>query len=368
MLTKHPASFFPTSGPVVGLLASVAILSCTHAALAEIADAPGEVNQPVVVVFMVAGDDMAKQREQQFVSNLELLLEGLTVERVQTGVEDFVSLPLQEQLTLIKPFVATYNAVAMTWIEDSGTDLTLLHLVALSTGRALVRIVETERGPNAAAELALAARELLGEAYLFDASPRSEAVNQVVARVKEEVISTPRPAEGQQWGVMTCFSAGAGVYGQRGPSTRWGVGLALELWISHGFFTRAFFVGSIGPRERIDDGVITGLGWEAGLAVGYNWQLGPFSLGPLLGAAATQSMVDMALGQGDSDTYSWWNFRGSLGLDLRWRAAENLAIVADGFAGVYPIQEAFLRRSDESVVLETPYADWGILIGVEFLI
>ncbi|MCP4676600.1 MAG: autotransporter domain-containing protein [Deltaproteobacteria bacterium] len=350
----------------IGLLAGAAILAFTQAAGAEEADAD-KANRPVVVVFMVAGDTVAKQREQQFVTDLELLLEGLEVERVETGVEDFLSLPLQEQLERIKPFAVMYKAVAITWIEDSGPDLTLLHLVALSTGRALVRIVETERGPNAASELALAARELLGEAYLFDPSPKSPAVSKVVARVKEDVVSAPTSVEDPRWGVMPYFSVGAGVYGHEGPSLHLGVGLALELRIIGGFFSRIFFAGSIGPRERVDDGVVTGLGWEAGLAAGYNWRLGQFSLGPVLGVAATRTAVDMALDQGDSDTYSWWNFHGSLGLDLRWRATENLAIVADVFAGAYPIQEAFLRRSDLSIVLETPYIDWGILIGIVFL-
>ena len=191
-------------------------------------------------------------------------------------------------------------------------------------------------------------------------------MSKVVARVKEEVVSAPDSLEDSRWGALPYFLVGAGVYGQEGPSLRLGVGFALELRIIRGFFSRVFFLGSIGPRDRTDDGVITGLGWEAGLAAGYNWRLGQFSLGPLLGVAATRTAVDMALGRGNSETYSWWNFHGTLGLDIRWRATQDLAVVVDVFVGAYPIQEAFTRLSDKSVVLETPYIDWGLLVGVEF--
>jgi hypothetical protein len=72
----------------------------------------------------------------------------------------------------------------------------MLHLVALGSGRALVRTIETDRSPVSERTLALMARELLGTAYLFE-SPSSvpAEVTEVVRSVKKEIPPEPEPAK-----------------------------------------------------------------------------------------------------------------------------------------------------------------------------
>jgi hypothetical protein len=64
----------------------------------------------------------------------------------------------------------------------------MVHLVALGSGRTLVRTIETERSPVTEATLALIVRELLGTAFLFD-SPEvmPTEVREVVRDVKKQI-------------------------------------------------------------------------------------------------------------------------------------------------------------------------------------
>src|SRR5207244_11676030 len=95
----------------------------------------------------------------------------------------------------------------------------MLHLVAIGSGGALVRTIETTRSPISETTLALMARELLGTAYLFE-SPKDVPleVTAVVRGGKAQIPPdpqsvvvappTPPPVEpGAPWSLWLGLSA-----------------------------------------------------------------------------------------------------------------------------------------------------------------
>ena len=132
------------------------------------------------------------------------------------------------------------------------------------------------------------------------------------------------------------------------------------------FLVRALLLGKIGPWERSDDDLV--LGWRAALRleVGYLWRAGIFGVGPIASVSVLFSSIAMSLGAGDSQTHDWWSFRGALGFEIRWQLAGRVALLIDLLAGGFSSSEKFVRRSDGSTVLQTPYMDLAGTLGVVF--
>ncbi len=324
--------------------------------------------RPVLIVLMLGEDEASHQRNQRFVTELKLALDGFTIKRIETGVDDFPSLLLPERIEHIRPFVEEFDAVATTWIEDTADKAVLLNLVALSTGRALVRIVETESGPGAETALALAAQELLGEAYLFSPRHEEEAVERVVTQVKHEVIEARTQDEGLRVGGVPFFQSRSGLYGHKGPSLMLSGGIGAELWPTENLFFRLCIEFSALPRERPADGIVTGWGFAPSFSAGYDWALTRILIGPVIGVAATYSLFDMYLGGGDNQTFTWWNFRGTVGLDARIVIAERFHILLSPGIGFFPLRKNYTRLSNNDVILRTPFIDWNLIAGVSIFI
>ncbi len=320
----------------------------------------------VLLVLAVASSDEAKARERDFVTEMGLGLDGIQIQLLEIGDENFSRLSLAEQLERIRPMAESSGAVATTWIEDAGQNTILLHLVALDSGRALVRIIEAERGAGVAAELALTACELLGTAYLFGPTPQGEAMKKVVSAVQEEIV--PLPKQYPRVGVLPLFGGGGGVYGHVGASLQLDVGAALELWVVAGFFIRAAVVAEVGPQERIHDGIVMERGFEPGLGVGYNWRLGSVGLGPILGLHVPWSKLDATVGTGRPQSFSDWNFHATLGGDFRVTITDYLALFVDATMGIFARQEAGVRLSNGETVIASPIVDWNVLVGAAILV
>jgi hypothetical protein len=335
--------------------------------------------RPVLLLVLTATEDAAAEREQRLRTELALTLDGFDVRAVESGDVGFPGLALSDKLALIQLWVDRNGAVATTWVEEAPSGQVLLHLVALATGRALVRIVEAERGPDTEAELALAARELLGEAYLFGPATGDPAVEQVVSAVQAQVAPPPTAAPPvvvapsprapttrpePVWGVLPLARVGGGLYGHRGPHLQAGGGLAVERRLGSGGFARLMLGAAGGPRGTTRDGLVTGLVVEPVAALGYAWTFWVLSLGPVVELAAPWSRLELALGAGDPQQFGWWGFRAALGIELRLELTPALGLVAGWNAGGQARQEEFERRSDGSTVLETPIIDWRASAGL----
>jgi hypothetical protein len=339
----------------------------------------------MLLLVLTAEGGAAADRERRLFSELELALDGFAIETVPSGDPGFARLPMSEQLSRVQPFVERSGAVATTWIEETAGGTVLLHLVALTTGRALVRIVQATEGPDTEAELALSVRELLGEAYMFGPAPQNPAMEQVVAEVQEKVtpaapvsqapsvaplpiepspVAPPPPAE-PTLGLAPLGQVSGGIWGHEGPHIRAGGGIVVEWPPGADLYGRAWFTFVKGPDAEVRDGLVVGFGIAPGLALGYRWRHGPIGVGPLLGVSAPYSSVTMILGQGDDQTFGWWGFRANVGLELAVTLADDVSLFADGALGVQAIRESFVRRSDrDDVVLSTPFVEWELVIGL----
>ncbi|MCP4675071.1 MAG: hypothetical protein GY854_06120 [Deltaproteobacteria bacterium] len=323
--------------------------------------ARAEPSGTTLLVLAVADDAESGEREKRFVTEMELGLDGIEVRLLPVGEPGFVQLSLAEQLDRVRPLAERIGAVATTWIEETDTNIVLLHLVALDSGRALVRIVEAKRVPGAEAELALAACELLGEAYLFSPPPADEAVGKVIAAVKEEIVVLPN--EYPRYGVAPLVGLGGGVHGHEGASLKMNVGAAAEIWMTSGIFLRCSVVATVGPHEQTHDGIAMERGVEPGLSIGYDWRIGRVAIGPLLGLFVPWSRLDVTVGTGGPHSFSDWNFHATLGLDLRMALTNNLELFVDGSIGAFARQEIGTRLSDGSTVLASPIIDWTTVAG-----
>src|SRR5207302_1488601 len=99
-----------------------------------------------------------------------------------------------EQIAEVLPDATRNGAMAVVWLSFPLHHQVMLHLVALGSGRALVRTIETNRSPISEATLALMARELLGTAYLFE--PPADVplqIHEVVQSVKKTIPPDPEP-------------------------------------------------------------------------------------------------------------------------------------------------------------------------------
>jgi len=360
--------------------AALSALLAAGSASAQVGVGPDRGSEPVLLLVLTAESGDATDRERRLFGELELALDSFTIETVPSGDPRFSLLPISEQISRVQPLVERTGAVATIWIEETGGGAILLHLVALTTGRALIRIVEARRGPDVEAELALTVRELLGEAYLFGPKPESPAMEQVVAEVQEKVAPLPPPApppsppiapRGDEparpaptLGLAPLGSVSGGIWGHAGPSIRAGGGLAVEWPPGAALFARASFVAVKGPDAQVRDGVVVGFGVAPGLSLGYRWRSGPIGVGPLLGIAVPYTSLTTVVGEGDDQTFTWWGFRATAGLELAVTVLDDLFLFVDGLFGFEAIRESFERASDRGTVLTTPFVEWEMLFGL----
>jgi len=361
-----------------GMTVSFCLLAAAGDASSQETEDPGGERRPVLLLVLTASGGEVAERERRMFSELELALDDFAIETVPSGDPEFARLPMSEQLSRVQPFVDRSGAVATTWVEETGSGTVLLHLVALTTGRALVRIVQASEGPDTEAELALSVRELLGEAYMFGPTPESPAMEQVVAEVQEKVapavvtIPVPPapppeepPAPPPTLGLAPFGVVSGGIWGHEGPHIRAGGGIVVEWPPGAALFGRASFVFAKGPDAQVHDGLIVGFGVAPGLTLGYRWRRGPIGVGPLLSVSAPYSSVTMVLGKGDDQTFDWWSFRATAGLELAVSVADDVSLFVDGAFGVQAVRQVFERASDrDPPVMSTPFVEWEMVLGL----
>jgi hypothetical protein len=330
----------------------------------------GEQARPVVVVFFIGESHSQVSSEQRFAMELGLSLDRFDVRRVSLPAGEFATAPMPERLRVIEEHSQRHHAVATTWLEHDPNDRVLLNVVALSTGRALLRIVEARRTPSTEADLALAAEELLGEAYLFESAVRDRAVADIVAKVKNsvpQVESEPDagPDSSQAVvGLLPFFRIGTGLGGDPGAYLRTGGGMGVEVRWSQGLFGRVGLSVLAGPRETFVDGSMSGVCLSPELNAGYIWPVGPLFLGAVAEMAFQWNKVDMVVGSGGSQSFDWFGLRAAAGLDARIPLDPRLSIVVDGLVGLVSQRRAFRRLSDSSMVIATPRVDWTAVVGL----
>ncbi len=309
-------------------------------------------SRPNLLVLLTAVSDESTVSEEQFVSELRLTLDEVAVESVNVEVEGFPSLPLTDQLRETELLVARFAATAAIWIASASPGMSVAQLVFANKGDSLVRTVEA--GSNK--ELALAVRELLVDAYIVK---KKEPPEKPPEEKESEKNHDPSP-----WGILPIIEASGGLVGNQNATMILGGGLGVERMSKINLLVRALILGKIGPWDRTADDLV--LGWRVALRleVGYLWRAGIFGVGPIASVSVLFSSIAMSLGAGDSQTHDWWSFRGALGFEIRWQLAGRVALLIDLLAGGLSSSEKFVRRSDGSTVLQTPYMDLAGTLGV----
>ncbi|MCP4674530.1 MAG: hypothetical protein GY854_03235 [Deltaproteobacteria bacterium] len=332
--------------------------------------------KPVVLVLAIAPIGEERDFEKQFATQVALSLPDFQVNVLDTGL-GFASSRLPERLQIIKPLTETHGSVATLWIEKPSEDLILLHLVALRTGRALVRIVEADDGPEAILELALAAQELLGQAYQLERGPREPAVTHVVSKVTEAAVLTlpppdtepesPEPTSPLKPPIFWLYPFGevdGGITGYDGNVIHIGGGLGGVFHITSRLFlsVSSAFLSSL--RDRHDWGNISSACLRVELSAGYAWALGRFRLGPIIGFAPVWNKVDIDLKTTGNHHYSWWSGRMFSDLGLRLSISKSLYLALDPGVGVLPKRKTFSLDPEARTIHGTPRVDWRIRAGL----
>jgi hypothetical protein len=321
-----------------------------------------DAKKPVVIAF--SGVAPAHGRlESDFITALRLSLDRFDVIRVDVSGRQFASLPLASQLSVIASHTRRHHAVASTWVEQADENRILLHLVALSTGRALVRIIETRQSPSASEELAFAAQELLGEAYLFDGARNTPAIAETVDELKSSL--PPAPHNGfSRLALLPYFEIADGLTGHTGPSFRLGGGA--DIWVPLGNigFVRLGLGGTSGPNTSFAGGMISSRGGFARALLGVRIQWGKLVFCPDIGGVSTLHRLELVVGNSANESYTAVDFRAQLGLNLAVPLASRLHLVLGGALGAYVIRQRFSRLSDGRSIFTTPWLEWSAAAGV----
>lgn len=148
---------------------------------------------PVLIMVRTSGSPVFEKNQAGLHDELTLLLDGFMILNVPIEVEDFPRKSLAEQWAAVLPLSRANEAVAVVWMAEPMPGQLMLHLVAISTGRTLVRTLDFDRKSRSASTLALMLRELLGTAFLFERTQTIPAeVREVVREVRAQ-LPTPTP-------------------------------------------------------------------------------------------------------------------------------------------------------------------------------
>jgi hypothetical protein len=338
-------------------LAATATFACA-AARAE------EPQRPTLAVLRTAPPGPDEEREERFVMELKLSLDGFDVALADPATPGFTALPMKEKLDEVRARVEPLRAAATIWLESASPKTVLLNVVALGTGRAFIRVVEVADGPGAERELAIAAGELLGQVYMLSAPPRPKPVNAAVQRVVEKAAAVAAPARRDLFDLSTFLTMDGAASPYERSWLRAGGGVALELQPAAGLLLRLGVSVVAGPFADPRDGALSGYAIAPELGLGYLWRLGKLRLGPIAGAGAVRSAVALALGGGSAHAFSWWSFRGTLGLRAQLDLGPSVSVYAEPRAGAWSNTRRFERSSDGETALHSPIIDVGAALGI----
>jgi hypothetical protein len=295
-----------------------------------------------LLVLLAADDPSAVATERQLVAELQLALDGISIEQIAIERDDFLTITLPEQLEVVQPLIQRFLAKAAVWVTSGGTSGHLIQFVVSESGSATVRTVEA----GSPEELALAIRELMDSTYLFELDNK-----------KKEPEPPPRFSLGTQVGLN------GGMAGHEGASLYGGLGIEARFRFTGGLYGGLVIAGKLGPREVEEDGILLGWRVEPGVFFTYTFRIGRFGAGPFMHLSALGSSINMVLGEGDHDTYHWWAFRGALGLELFMEISTKMSLVLDWTVGGISTNGRFKRRSTNTTVVITPRIDYCFTLG-----
>ena len=332
---------------------------------------------PVVLFLKVGRNPRETARETRLFEELGLALDSFAVLSVQPEDPQFPNKPLATQLSAVQSLTEREDAVAVTWLASPLPGRLMLHLIAAHTGRILIRSIPATDDPRSEAKLALAVRELLGTAYLFEPTlGQAPAVNDVVASLREElapppmaavpVARPPAPPSAARWGALGVEGLFTqGLIGQQGAAHQFGGAVRLEERVGPGFHAAVSLEAEGGPlysdgQTRID-------GWEIapGLGAFYGWDVGPLTWGPSVEIEGGFQRL-LVSGSAPTQAFSSLKLRALAGLALRVGLGDGVALTLTPQLGYSALQTQILSRTDGALFLASPWIEGRISLGLLF--
>lgn len=319
-----------------------------------------------LLVLLVATDAPSKAREQRFIAELTLALDGVQVLGVDPGMPAFAEKPLAAQIVSVRDLLDRNHGVAATWLNTVSPELVLLHMVVLSSGRALVRLVEgNPQRHGFVTDLAMAARELLGTAFLFKPVPAEQArLARVVEKVREGAAPVREVLRPPRWTVMGRGVVTGGLAGFEGPSIQVGGGLAIERRLWQGLRGRVPLQAQGGPLGGDRTREIRSVVVSPGIGASYLWELGPVLLGPAVDLSATWTNLWVQATATSTQGFSLWSFRADVGPELRVPVGGNVSGFGSVSLGFSPLRKVLTLQSSGATIYASPFVSWQAAVGV----
>jgi hypothetical protein len=328
---------------------------------------------PPVVLMVRAGTSQAQQRrERKLYDELAVALDGFMLMSQDADREGFERLPLSEQIAAVLPVAQGNGASIVVWLGFPLPNQVMLHLIALGSGRALVRTIESDRSSVAESSLALMARELLGTAYLFE-PPKSVPleVQAVVTTVKQQIgvaaappppptvvePPPPPPPTPGHWALWGRLESGYGLVGHVDASPSLGLSALLERRFPFRIDAAVLVAGSYGAISRSD---LTSSVWMlgGGVTAYRGFGDGIVSAGPTLSAT-----LHFARFQAAAVPLSTALPRFSAGAQARVDIAKGPAVSALLSIDYLPLRPE-LRSAENQVLFRSPTLELHLAIGV----
>jgi hypothetical protein len=331
---------------------------------ATVSDSP----PPAVLMVRSATTADGQRHERKLFDELGFALDGFMVLSQPAEQPNFASLPLAEQIASVLPEATRNGAMVVVWLSFPLPNQVMLNLVAIGSGRAFVRTIETSRSPITETTLALMAKELLGTAYLFE-SPKDVPVEvrEVVRSVKqqmpvEQAPPPPIPAPptaippSSPWSAWLRAAADYPLAGGADSVPLWRVGAALERRLPFALDGSLGLTGAYASISSPDtaSGQVLSAGAMASLYRGF---AGPaLSWGPYASAGASYTTFHSS-----APSFSLVLPSFEAGFQGRSEEATGVGAAATLAVAYSPVQ-AELRAGDGQLLFRTP--TFELMLGV----
>ncbi len=168
--------------------------------------------------------------------------------------------------------------------------------------------------------------------------------------------------------IFTHATVGGALHEREGRSLFLGGGLGWLTTFPVGVFFSPQVTGFGGPRERLDDGMVSGYGIISSLSFGYHFRSKRAAIGPAIGAGVKWHKLDFVFDDVDDISRSVISFRGSVSVDGHVFITEHLALAMRLDLGFLSNPEAFRKSSDNEIVLRTPWLEGALFAGFRFFL
>ena len=347
-----------------------------------------DADKTTLLVIETSQNSAERQREMAFLAELQLTLDryrvvsdtypNVSVNRIQNAdTPRFSNLSLEQQMNAVRKLANRHRAAAVIWLTENTEEKTIrLHLTALSSGRALIRIVETPGEPDAEVALAMAVNELVGQAYLFDAESPAAAVEASVisatrqqqpgkAETEQETVCAPSAEASLRHRSFLMEGIGRlGIAGNYGP--RWTFGGSIGIWqpLPRSLFAAGGLNLISGPYEERTAQKIENLSLAPYVGFGFIRLRHRLSLGAGLFVSIPRQQTVITLASTGTHLYRNWNIRYALRVIFKIPLNPYVALSLSPDFGIWQNQKRFYAMNSQRDIVRNPRLDCGLVVSL----